>query len=300
MEVRKMYYLLSLLTGILISIMTAFNGGLTELYGVYSATVIVHIAGLLLVSVLILKKHEHPFSKRHAWFLYLGGAMGVMTTAFTNLAFGRISVSAIMALGLFGQSITGLIIDTYGFMNMPKHSFQKSKIIGLLLIFCGIISMINNFDVLAVVLSFLTGINIVISRTLNAKLAENTSVLNSTFFNYLIGLIIAVPICFLLGKNEAAFVNFTVSPKLYIYLGGILGVYVVLLSNLTVTKISAFYLSLFLFTGQVFSGIVIDIFLSQVFSLRNLIGGIFVAIGLCVNLLLDRRQSDEIINKTTN
>jgi len=81
-------------------------------------------------------------------------------------------------------------------------------------------------------------------------------------------------------------VNFAISPKLYIYLGGILGVCVVLLSNMTVAKISAFYLSLFLFVGQVFTGILMDIVLSQVFSLRNLIGGIFVIVGLCVNLLL--------------
>ena len=281
-----MYYLLALLTGILISIMTVFNGGLTEIYGVYSATVIVHIAGLLFILVLILSNQERPFSKGQAWFLYLGGAIGVMTTAFNNLAFGRISVSAIMALGLLGQSITGLIIDKYGLMSMPKHPFHKRKILGLLLILCGIISMINNFDVLAVFLSFSAGINIVISRTLNARLAEHTSVRTSTFFNYLIGLTVAVFICFLFGRNEMAFVNFAISPKLYIYLGGILGVCVVLLSNMTVAKISAFYLSLFLFVGQVFTGILMDIILSQVFSLRNLIGGIFVIVGLCVNLLL--------------
>lgn len=79
-----MYYLFSLLTGILISVMVAFNGGLTELYGVYPATVIVHITGLLFISVLIIMKHERPFAKIHKWFLYLGGAIGVATTAFNN------------------------------------------------------------------------------------------------------------------------------------------------------------------------------------------------------------------------
>ena len=289
-----MYYLFSLLTGILISVMVAFNGRLTEQYGVYSATVIIHIAGLLLITVMTISKREHPFTKKHAWFLYLGGAIGVMTTAFNNLAFNRISVSSILALGLFGQSITGLIIDRYGLLNMPKYTFQKNKIYGLLLILFGIISMTNNFDVLAVLVSFFAGVNIVISRTLNAKLAEYTSVRISTFYNYLIGLLIAVPVCFIFGKREAAFTDFVFLPKIYIYLGGILGVCVVLLSNITVAKISAFYLSLFLFTGQVFSGILIDVIISQTFSPRNMIGGVFVAIGLCVNLILDRRDKLKI------
>jgi drug/metabolite transporter (DMT)-like permease len=54
-------------------------------------------------------------------------------------------------------------------------------------------------------------------------------------------------------------------------------------------KISAFYLSLFMFIGQVFSGILVDLVLSHAFSPRNMIGGIFVTAGLCVNLLLDRK-----------
>jgi len=286
-----MYYIFSLITGILISVMIAFNGVLTENYGVYSAAVIIHIAGLVFITIMTISKRENPFSGRQAWYLYLGGAIGVMTTVFNNFAFSRISVTSILALGLFGQSITGLIVDQYGLLNMPKHTFQNRKIFGLLLILIGIISMINNFDLLAVILSFIAGVNLVISRTLNAKLAEFTSIRIGTFYNYLIGLLITIPVYFILGGNEAFSVNFVLSPKIYIYFGGIIGVCVVLLSNIIVIKISAFYLSLLFFTGQVFSGILIDAVISQTFSLRNMIGGIFVAVGLCVNLLLDRKTS---------
>jgi transporter family-2 protein len=144
--------------------------------------------------------------------------------------------------------------------------------------------MTNNFDVLAVLLSFFAGVNIVISRTLNAKLAEYTNIRTGTFYNYLIGLLISVPVYFIFGRSEAVFTDFVFSPKIYIYFGGIIGVCVVLLSNITVIKISAFYLSLFLFIGQVFSSILIDVVISQTFSPRNMIGGIFVAIGLTVNI----------------
>jgi transporter family-2 protein len=281
--------LLSLLAGVLISVMVAFNGRLTEQYGVYPATIIIHIAGLLLITIMTISKRENPFSKRQAWFLYLGGAIGVMTTVFNNLSFSRISVSSLLALGLLGQSLTGLIIDQYGLLNMPKHIFQKKKIFGLILILCGIVSMTDNFDLLAVVVSFLAGITIVVSRTLNAKLAECTSIRISTFFNYLIGLLVSIPVFFIFGGNETAFADFTFSPNIYIYFGGIFGVCIVLLSNITVTKISAFYLSLFMFIGQVFSGILVDVVLSQAFSPRNMIGGVFVTAGLCVNLLLDRK-----------
>ena len=285
-----MYYFLSLLTGVLISVMVAFNGGLTEQYGPYSATVIIHIAGLIFITVLALVKRERLFSKRCAWFLYLGGAIGVLTTVFNNIAFGRISVSAILALALFGQSLTGLVIDQYGLMNMPKRPFAKSKVIGLLLILGGIASMISSFEIVAVVVSFAAGAIIVISRTLNARLAELTSVRTSTFYNYIVGLIVSIPVFLLLGNNEIIITEFVLSPNWYIYLGGVLGVCVVLFSNITVMKISAFYLTLLVFIGQVFSGVLIDAVISRELSYRIIIGGILVTAGLCVNLLLDRKQ----------
>lgn len=288
-----MYYLLSLIMGIFISVMIAFNGGLTQLYGVYSATVIIHIVGLVIITLVALVKRDRLFSKRFAWFLYLGGAIGVLTTVFNNISFGRISVSAILALGLLGQSIAGLVIDQYGLLGMSKHPFTKNKLIGLLLIIIGIASMINSFEIVAVIVSFVAGVSIVISRTLNAKLSDFTNVRISTFYNYLVGLVISIFAFLLLGRNEMV-LAFVISPNWYIYLGGMLGVVVVLMGNIIVVKISAFYLTLLIFIGQVFSGVLIDIVISRELSSRNLIGAVLVSIGLCVNLMLDNK------NHTTN
>jgi len=270
--------------------MIAVNGGLTTHYGVYTATVIIHIVGLILIVGVVAMKKERFFPARFPWFLYLGGAIGVLTTVYNNLSFGRISVSAILALGLFGQSVTGLVIDQYGFFGMQKHPFSKEKTIGLLLILAGIASMITGFEVVAVIVSFIAGVNIVLSRTINAKLADRTSVRVSTFYNYFVGLIVAIPVFLLLGRGEMIFTSLTLSPRWYIYFGGVLGVCVVLLGNMVVVKVSAFYLTLLIFVGQVFSGVLIDIFLAASVSWRIIVGGVLVTAGLVVNLLLDYRN----------
>jgi len=166
-----MFYFLSLFSGILISLMVVSNGGLSEQYGLHSATVLVHFSGLILITLLVLQKKERPFAKIQRLYLYLGGALGVFITVFPNFAFGRISVSAILALLLLGQTVAGLIVDQIGFLDMPTHPFTKKKIIGLLLILGGIIYMINDFEIVAIVLTFISGILIVIARTLNARLA---------------------------------------------------------------------------------------------------------------------------------
>ncbi len=283
---------LSLLTGILISVMVAINGVLTERYGVYSATVIIHIVGLIIILAWVLIKRERPFAKFHARHLYLGGAIGVFTTAFNNIAYGRISVSAILALGLFGQSVTGIFIDQYGWMGMPKHPFNRQKLVGFALILAGIAAMTDKFELVAVIVSLATGVTIIVSRTINAKLADVTSIPVSTFYNYAIGLVCAILLYLILGSGES--INTAIAPNWYIFVGGALGVSVVWLSNVTVMKVSAFYLSLLLFVGQVFSGIAVDAFIEQSFSPRSLIGGVLVAAGLIVNLVLERRGKKEV------
>jgi len=287
------YYFLSLLTGVIISVMILFNGNLTEQYGLYTATLIAHIVGLTLISIIVLVKREKPFAKRYDWFLYLGGVIGVFTTISNNFSFGRISVSAIMALMLFGQSVAGIVVDQYGLFEMQKHPFTKRKLFGLALVLCGIVAMISDFEVVAITISFIAGICIVVSRTLNAKLAELTSFRVGTLYNYITGTLVCIPVFLLLGRNDISMTAFEFSPNLFIYLGGALGVCIILISNITVAKISAFYLTLLIFVGQVFSGILVDIFISDEVSLRIIIGGVFVTAGLCLNLYLDYRKTKE-------
>lgn len=292
-----MYYFLSLAAGVIISVMVACNGGLAEVYGVYSSTLLIHVTGFLVIAAIAVARRGNPFAARQRWFLYTGGAIGVCNIVFNNLAFGRISISAILALSLLGQSLTGLVVDRYGWLGMPTFPFQKRKIWGLLLILAGILAMMSSPDVLAVTVSLLSGVTTVVSRTINAALTEKTSETTGTFFNYLTGLACTVVIFFLLSGGEPMRGGFSVSPQLYIYLGGALGVCVVFLSNVVVSKMSALYCTLCMFVGQVFSGMVVDAIIARAFSPQILLGGMLVTAGLAVNLLVDRqRQADSTTN----
>lgn len=138
-----MYYLLSVLTGILISVMLVVNGELAGVYGIYPATVVIHIVGLFCIAIIILAKRETVFPRtKLPWYYYLGGVIGVATTVFNNIAFGQISVSAIMALGLLGQSLASFMIDQFGWFSMQKRPFNRKKLLGFGAITLGIICMI--------------------------------------------------------------------------------------------------------------------------------------------------------------
>ncbi|PFK46258.1 hypothetical protein COI93_05275 [Bacillus cereus] len=141
---------------------------------------------------------------------------------------------------------------------------------------------------LYICIAILAGISIVVARIINANLAAKIGIFQGTFFNYIIGLFFSF--LFLLFSNESLHVSTTTlqSIPFVVYLGGLVGVIVIVLSNYITPKISSFYLTLLIFVGQLFMGVLIDFFNSGDVSIGKIIGGFLVLLGLTYNLLLDR------------
>ncbi|MDU1602452.1 MULTISPECIES: DMT family transporter [Clostridium] len=137
-----MYNFLSLLIGILIAIMVAFNGELSNGIGNYSSLIVIHILGYaLLVFLMLYKKIKIPFKMTLPLWLYSAGAIGVATVLINNITYSSIGVSLPVALGLLGQSLTSIVFDHYGLLGMPKIEFNKKKLIGIIVIIIGVCIM---------------------------------------------------------------------------------------------------------------------------------------------------------------
>lgn len=286
-----MYDLLSLLAGVVISIMIAVNGGLTAQYGMFGAAVIIHIVGVFFAYALIkMRRQKVLLAPRIPWWMYTGGIIGVLTTVFNNFAYGKISLTSIIALGLLGQTVSSLAIDSFGFFGMRKYPLKKSTWIGLAFAVLGILVMLDNSAGSAfysITLSFLGGITVVLSRTVNAGLSERTGALQGSFVNHFAGLPVSIAALFLWGGNGLIFTGFSPSSSGWIYFGGVLGVIVVLLLNITVPKVPAFRLTLLSFLGQIFTGITLDLITKQGYTETTFFGGLLVAIGVGANMLAE-------------
>lgn len=142
---------------------------------------------------------------------------------------------------------------------------------------------------IALILSFLAGVTIVVSRIINSQLGDKIGIFSSTFFNYIVGLSISIVI--LLFSKEVPFIttHHYASVPFWGYLGGILGVIVVSLCSFTTPRTSIFYFSLFCFVGQLFIGIMIDYLTLRSISFGKIIGGLLVLAGLIYNLMIDKK-----------
>lgn len=138
-----------------------------------------------------------------------------------------------------------------------------------------------------IIIAMMAGVTIVVSRIVNAKLSERIGLFESTFYNFLTGLIFSM-IILLFAKenfNISSLTSFTI--PFYAYIGGLIGVFSITLSNYTAPKISVFYMTLLIFIGQIATGIIIDYFALNELSPGKIIGSILVAAGLSYNLFID-------------
>lgn len=146
---------------------------------------------------------------------------------------------------------------------------------------------------IAIILSILSGVTNVVARIINANLAKIIGLFQGTLFNYVIGLLVSL-LFLLFNLNSMDFTSNTfLSVPIWAYLGGMLGVMVVVISNYLTPRISAFYLTLLMFIGQLFAGIIIDYVASSELSIGKIIGGIFVLAGLSYNLYFDKKNVDK-------
>lgn len=252
-----MYYCLSGLAALLIAVMLAINGGITEAFGPGLATLLIHVVGFAAVGALLLIRRARPLKAARGLPLrfFCGGVIGYFTTFFNTLAVGKISVTAILALSLLGQAATSLVIDQFGLFGMPVRRFSPSRLAGLALTCGGLVFLLRGAgsgQLIPMLVSLLTGVTVVTSRQVNAQLAERTDFAVSTWYNYFTGLVTAALGLALscLADGAAPDVSLELAGRWWIYLGGAIGAAAVFLQNVCVARMSSLIMTLMMFAGR--------------------------------------------------
>lgn len=144
-------------------------------------------------------------------------------------------------------------------------------------------------DIVYIFLALIIGFLIVIATILNGKIAQRIGVANDVLINFFAGLLTSILVLLLFKNSIPSFSEILSIPKYY-YLGGIVGLIVICLSNIIVPKIQAAYLVVLAFVGQILTSAVIDYLFFDLLSKGKIVGGIFILIGLLYNFNIDRKD----------
>jgi bacterial/archaeal transporter family-2 protein len=144
--------------------------------------------------------------------------------------------------------------------------------------------------VIYIILAFLCGGLTIISMIINANLGKKVGVFHGGLINYAVGLSgTLIIILFLRAIGKFYVSNFTGIP-FYAYLGGFVGVMVVVASNIVIPKIPALYSTILIFVGQIFTGIIIDYLRLGSISMGKILGGVIIIGGMAYNSYIDKSK----------
>lgn len=135
-------FIFALLAGFFVSLQSAVNSSLNEKIGVWPSTALIHFIGLIF-AIIMMFIFAQNIDFKPAFTLnkiYLtGGILGVLIISTVVMSYGLLGASLTTILMLFSQVITSSIIDSKGLLGMNKIPFTSQKLIGIVIIFIGII-----------------------------------------------------------------------------------------------------------------------------------------------------------------
>lgn len=137
-----------------------------------------------------------------------------------------------------------------------------------------------------IIIALGTGSLVILSMIMNSRVGDEIGVFQSVFINYALGLLVSTAILLFNLKS----LNTGGNIPWWAYLGGVLGVTIVAISNVIIPKIPTIYTSLLIFVGQLFTGMIIDLLTHVDVSKGKIIGGILICLGLFYNLVIDKKE----------
>ena len=98
---------------------------------------------------------------------------------------------------------------------------------------------------ISIIFSILSGVTIVLSRSVNGMLSKKMGAYQGTFYNYFTGFMTSLILMLVLMIVGVQHINISLDKtNLMMYLGGIIGVFNILILNIIVPRISPVILSL--------------------------------------------------------
>lgn len=137
-----MYSIAALIIGAFISLMLSFNGALEVRVGNTYSLAIIHIIGLIAISIIFLvKRYKIEINEKIPFYLFLSGVVGVTLTFVNITTIKGLGVALTTALAVFGQLIFSSLVDHFGLFGLTKYKFNPKKLVGFLIVLVGLIIM---------------------------------------------------------------------------------------------------------------------------------------------------------------
>ena len=139
---QGLLYLLPLLAGVFVCVQSNINGHWQTKIGIQSAVIINGWVVAILSTILYLTTNQHSARNVVAELkpgIFLNGFFGFSVVTIAAFTFPKLGAASVMVVMVMGQVLTGLLLDHFGFLNLPQRDISVYRLIGFLLVALGVI-----------------------------------------------------------------------------------------------------------------------------------------------------------------
>jgi len=286
------YYILAVLTGVMVSSQSSLNGLLYPYLGVFGVACAVQALNALTCLVFRVA-HTKKFPGKGSFTVHgaLGGMFAIIILGFSGYLVTKLGAAVTVCLSVSGQLFMSAAVDHFGLFGSSKTRFTLTRLPGFLLILAGII--VINFAGADAFVAVENRLTLVLLMLFNLSLGVMT--LFARLFNYEGGRRV--------GKLDAAIVSgaagaavtlvllvvvkslrpdFQMLPQMPVWplICGPIGALACLSTMLTYSKLKIFHATIFMLVGQILTGIVCDLVLWGGLPPVKLVGILIIVAGI--------------------
>ena len=137
------FYLISILAGVAVAFQTGVNSQLrVDTNNPVLTALISFIIGTVALFVLYFaffrQTPTFPFDYNFTWWKFTGGLLGVLYVTAVVITAPRIGAGNALAFIVAGQFVAAIIIDHYGWMQLPVTPINAYRVVGIVLLLAGV------------------------------------------------------------------------------------------------------------------------------------------------------------------
>ena len=135
---------LLVLGGVGLTLQSAVNARLREAVGspVLGALISFFVGSIplaLAVSVGLFGKGRLPGIGEQPWWIWIGGLFGAFYVTLAIVGVPRVGTAVVIACAVFGQLAAALVLDSFGWLGVPRAPLNVWRVLGAVLVFVGVL-----------------------------------------------------------------------------------------------------------------------------------------------------------------
>ena len=267
-----LYPFLAVSAGLLFAVQGPVNSNLGRRTNTFFATSVSFLGGLIFIIILCALDGFGTIgniSQAKLWML-LGGLYGAFGVCVSVTSIPVLGVALTLMANMFGQLITGCVLDRFGWMGVDRTPVTPLRIVGIAAVALGIYLIFldkrknsapgasdSAKRLPMLLLAFSCGITGGMQSPTNAALSALIGSLEGTLISFLTGFIaIAIITLFVCRGKMPALKGKNIEP--WMYSGGLYGVAAIFLNTISVGVLGAALLTAGSTLGQLLGGVIID------------------------------------------